>query len=189
MVKKEMRQKVIQQLNKLDQITYHKKSEEIFESIIQHNHFNNANTIGITISRYPEVDTKRLIEYAWQHGKTIVVPKCLTKTKEMDFREIQNFDQLETVYMDLQEPIEQETTSYTAKQIDLLIVPGVIFNREGYRIGFGGGYYDRYLAGFQGETISIAFHEQIEQDIPIELHDLPVETIITDLEIIHCQKE
>lgn len=171
-----------------DQTCYEYKNDEIFSSLIEQEAFKRAQTIGVTISRFPEVDTIRIIEYAWKMGKTIVVPKCLVSTKEMDFRRLDHFGQLETVYMDLREPIESETVSYTAHMIDLIIVPGVIFNREGYRIGFGGGYYDRYLASFTGETIALAFQEQIQQGIPIESHDLPVRTIITDQEVVDCQK-
>lgn len=65
-------------------------------------------------------------------------------------------------------------------EIDLLIVPGLIFSSEGYRIGFGGGYYDRFLKDFQGPTVSLAFGEQIRDDWQPENFDIPVAKIITD---------
>ena len=64
--------------------------------------------------------------------------------------------------------------------IDLLIVPGIAFDSEGFRMGFGGGYYDRFLQSFKGNTVSLAFQEQIVSNLPKEDHDIPVEKIITD---------
>ena len=74
---------------------------------------------------------------------------------------MQRFDQLESVYFGLLEPIEAETDFVAKDNIDLLIVPGIAFTEPGYRTGVGGGYYDRYLQHYQGRTVSLAFHEQI----------------------------
>lgn len=189
LIKKEMRNDIMSKLKKFDAVEYQDKNTRIMERLIHHPAFQRATTIGITISRFPEVDTEKIIEFAWQQSKTIVVPKCNAKTRQMDFRRIDHFQQLETVYMDLKEPIVEQTESYSHETIDLLIVPGVVFNRAGYRIGFGGGYYDRFLSCYQNRTISLAFSEQIQENLPIESHDLPVQTIITDLDIIDCQKE
>ena len=71
-----------------------------------------------------------------------------------------SYDNLETVYMDLLEPIIEETVSVAKNEIDLQIVPGVVFSDEGYRIGFGGGYYDRYIMDYKGATLSLAFECQ-----------------------------
>ena len=109
-----------------------------------------AANIGVTISRFPEVDTQPIIEAAWKWENKIAVPKCIRETKEMDFRLLTSFDELETVYMDLLEPIVEQTESMGKEEIDLQIVPGVVFSNEGYRIGFGGGYYDRYLKDYKG---------------------------------------
>ena len=98
----------------------------------------------------------------------------------MDFRLITSFDDLETVYMDLKEPIVSRTVSIDKGQIDLQIVPGVVYSDEGFRIGFGGGYYDRYLTDYEGDRVSLAFEIQTSQEVPIEEHDIPVNKIITE---------
>ena len=113
-------------------------------------------------------------------GKQIVIPKCLPKERKMDFRKLERFDQLESVYSGLLEPIESKTNLVEPSDIDLLIVPGIAFDSEGFRMGFGGGYYDRFLQSFKGNTVSLAFQEQIVSDLPKEDHDIPVEKIITD---------
>lgn len=172
--------------NDLNQEEYARLSRKIKDRIMQSNEFKNAEIIGVTISRYPEVDTRLLIEAAWSLGKQIAVPRCKRESREMDFRLLTSFDELETVYMDLLEPIITKTVSVSKGQIDLQIVPGVVFSSEGYRIGFGGGYYDKYMAEYAGETISLCFDSQIRYDVPIEQHDLPVGKIITENNSINC---
>ncbi|MGN7387833.1 5-formyltetrahydrofolate cyclo-ligase [Sporosarcina sp. SAFN-015] len=147
-----------------------------------------AQTIGVTISRFPEVDTIALIESAWSLGKRIAVPKCKPDTREMDFRLINSFDDLETIYMDLKEPVVERTISVDKHQIDLQIVPGVVFSDEGFRIGFGGGYYDRYLTNYNGNRISLALDIQTSKEVPIEEHDIPVNKIITEKRVIQCRE-
>lgn len=164
------------------------RSAAIMEKLIASKEYEIAQTIGITISRFPEVDTQILIEAAWKSGKQVAVPKCIPSTREMDFRIITSFEDLETVYMDLQEPAMDRTETIEKKQIDLQIVPGVAFSREGYRIGFGGGYYDRYLTDFPGTCISLAFNIQTGKTVPVEDHDIPVDMIITENELIQCRK-
>ena len=98
----------------------------------------------------------------------------------MDFRVLENFDQLETVYFSLLEPIESQTTLIDPQEIELLLVPGLAFTKAGFRLGVGGGYYDRFLEVNHVNTLSLAFHQQIVPEIPLEKHDLPVMKIITD---------
>ncbi|MFC5603552.1 5-formyltetrahydrofolate cyclo-ligase [Sporosarcina koreensis] len=164
------------------------KSAAILQSLSTCEEYASAQTIGVTVSRFPEVDTYPLIESAWKSGKRVAVPKCIPGTREMDFRLISSFDDLETVYMDLKEPVVARTISVDKGQIDLQIVPGVVFSDEGFRIGFGGGYYDRYLTDYSGDRVSLAFDEQTTQEVPIEEHDIPVNKIITENRVIQCRK-
>ncbi|MCM2531640.1 5-formyltetrahydrofolate cyclo-ligase [Neobacillus pocheonensis] len=143
-----------------------------------------AKVIGITVSKAPEVDTYQIIRKAWELGKQVVVPKCYPKEKKLSFRTLTKFSQLESVFYGLLEPIVVETNEVEPSQIDLLIVPGLAFTKKGYRIGFGGGYYDRFLKGFSGETISLAFTHQIVPNFDVEVHDIPVSKIITNHEVL-----
>lgn len=168
---------------------YIRKSECIRLRLLETVEFIKAETVAITISRQTEVQTRTIIEVCWTLGKNVVVPKCNPEQKTMDFRGITSFEQLETVYLDLQEPNPLTTDSLNKIEIDLLIVPGVVFTKEGYRIGYGGGYYDRYLETYTGETISIAFELQLVDQVPIESHDVPVGKIITEEREIQCNKQ
>jgi 5-formyltetrahydrofolate cyclo-ligase len=89
--------------------------------------------------------------------------------------------------MGLFEPITDETLSVKKNEIDLQIVPGLVFSDEGYRIGFGGGYYDRYMSDYNGATLSLAFVTQTSHKIPVEGHDIPVSKIITEVNEITCK--
>ncbi|WP_102345587.1 5-formyltetrahydrofolate cyclo-ligase [Bacillus sp. Marseille-P3661] len=161
-------------------------STQIANHLFNLKEWHEAKTVGITISREKEILTKPIIEEGWKEKKQMAVPKCHPKIKKMTFREITNFEQLEVVYYGLEEPIESITNPIMQENIDLLIIPGLAFDENGYRLGFGGGYYDRYLAGYNGMTIALAFKPQIVQKIPIEQHDLPVNLIITNEKVIQC---
>lgn len=180
MEKAVLRKSVIGQMSELTKSQHAQMSSAILEKLLVDPDFQKAETIGVTISRWPEVDTIPLIETCWRLGKRVAAPKCFAKDRTMDFRLFNRLDQLEVVYMDLQEPIEAETEAVGPESIDLLIVPGVVFTQSGYRIGFGGGYYDRYLSGFNGNTRSLAFNFQLAGELPIESHDIPVDGIITE---------
>ncbi|REB10021.1 5-formyltetrahydrofolate cyclo-ligase [Sporosarcina sp. BI001-red] len=168
---------------------YIEKSDCIRLRFLETAEFKEAKTVAITMSRPTEVETRRIIETCWIAGKNVVVPKCNTKDKTMDFRRITSFKQLETVYLDIQEPDPLLTPSVEEAEIDLVIVPGVVFTIEGYRIGYGGGYYDRYLESFSGATLSIAFELQLVDQVPRESHDLPVGKIITEEREIECNNQ
>ncbi|MBE1553750.1 5-formyltetrahydrofolate cyclo-ligase [Sporosarcina limicola] len=187
MEKKQFRNQLLAVMNKMNRTEHEKQSFDITNRFLASTEFREANTIGITISRFPEVDTRLLIEAAWKAGKRIAVPKCNAVTRDMDFRVITSYDSLETVYMDLLEPIVDETEAINKDNISLQIVPGVVFSSAGFRIGFGGGYYDRYMADFKGGALSLAFECQTNYIVPVENHDIPVEKIFTEQQVILCR--
>ena len=182
MIRNDMRQ----QLKRMDEETYFRRSRLILQRLLQEPSIIKGKTIAVTISGFPEVETREMIKALWELDKIVAVPKCEPKTREMDFYAITSFEQLETVYLNIAEPKVIETTYTPKEEIDVIIVPGVVFNEIGYRVGFGGGYYDRYLSAFNGEKLSIAFDEQIADAIPTEVHDIPVNIILTDKRRIHC---
>lgn len=188
MEKKILRNQVLQQLHQLSPSDHERLSAAIHRKVLASDEFKHAKTIGITLSRFPEVDTHRLIESAWQAGKRIAIPKCISTTRQMDFRLIESFVQTETVYMNLREPRVELTEAVTPQEIDLQIVPGVVYSLDGYRIGFGGGYYDRYLENYPNEAISLAFELQLHHTINRESHDLSVSAIYTEDRKIDCRK-
>lgn len=186
--KQKFRKHIREQLQLLDKLTFENLSYKIAQRLFLTEEWQQAKVIGVTVSIFPEVDTWQIIRMAWNQGKEIAVPRCVQINKDMKFRRIENFSDLEQTSSGLYEPKEDKTLHVRKEHIDLLIVPGVGFDRFGYRIGFGGGYYDRFLVGYLGKTLSLAFSRQIFDFIPTEHFDIPVQKIITDKTIIHCQK-
>lgn len=188
MDKKQLRKDVIATINQMPTSEYEQSSLAIADRLLKEPSIINGKTIAITISRKTEVDTENIIERLWALGKTVVVPKCHPADRSMTFHKIENFEQLEIVYMDLKEPIESQTEYIEANEIDIIIVPGVVYDRKGYRIGYGGGYYDRFLTQHTGVRISLAFQCQLIDCVPKESHDVPVHLIITEKERIDCTR-
>ena len=178
-VKKDLRKSMKAKLAELSLPEYEDLSYGVAQQLYQTDVWMEASTIAITVSKAPEVDTFQIIRKGWEQGKRMVVPKCEPKSRKLNFRELKRFSELETVYYGLLEPITTETESVSADEIDLVVVPGLAFSKGGYRLGFGGGYYDRFLANYQGNTVSLAFKDQIVPEVPVESHDIPVQKIVS----------
>lgn len=174
-----LRESVIAKLTSLTEEEKSTYEKAIMDQLVQSSLWKKAETIGMTVSHGIEWDTTPLIQKAWQQGKQVAVPKCEPSHKQMTFYKLTHFEQLETVYFNLREPKPSETIRIDKNTIDLLIVPGVVFNEEGYRIGFGGGYYDRFLADFKHHTLSLLHPYQLERHLPVEAHDIAVEHLLT----------
>lgn len=174
MTKKELRKSTKNQLKSLTD--KYAKENLIIEKLMQHQQFKNAQSIGITLSMEHEIDTRFIIRYAQLLGKTVFVPKCDYSEKQMYFTYYTSPDDMvkDSFGIDVMKHDDGNN-----EQPELLIVPGVRFNESGYRIGYGGGYYDKYLSTFEGHTISLVFEVQMG-DVIIEPHDIPVAYIITE---------
>lgn len=184
--KKVLRSELKERLSRLDQKVYQAKSSIIHTVLFQQPDWLKAETIGVTLSQFPEVDTFAIIQKGWEEGKRMVVPKCYPEQKKMIFYEITSFEQVEKGYFNLFEPLPEKTKAVQKEDIDLLIVPGLGYSKDGYRIGFGGGYYDRFLKDFKGITLSLAFREQLVDEVPAETHDIPVQKLISEEGVIIC---
>ncbi|SER17015.1 5-formyltetrahydrofolate cyclo-ligase [Gracilibacillus ureilyticus] len=180
MIRDEMKQLLQKHENK-NQTEY-----RIISNLINFNIWKNAKAVGITIARKTEWNTSSIIELAWDTGKKVGIPRCTPRTAEMVFYQVTSFDQLENVYLDLFEPDPQKCPEMEHCKIDVMIVPGLVFDLSGHRIGYGGGYYDRYLTKFQGIKIALAAEFQVIDHIHSEAHDIPVDYIVTETAIIDC---
>ncbi|EUJ31761.1 5-formyltetrahydrofolate cyclo-ligase [Listeria floridensis FSL S10-1187] len=178
MDKTELRKETLKRLESLEKKDHKEKSDQLASLLFQTEQWKRAHTIGITLSRYPEINTETIILKAWEAGKTTAIPETIYPGNKMQFRKYQKGDRLIRKKFDLLEP-NSEAELIPKKKLDLLIVPGVLFNSEGYRIGFGGGFYDRFLTDFSGDTISLLFSEQLSREIIPEAHDIPVKKLLS----------
>ena len=173
-MKKALRKQVLQELKSISKEEKEVMDAWLTEQLLQHPFYKEAQTIATYLSFPHEFQTLTFIEQAQKDGKEIVIPKTYPHGK-MDFI-LYEPEKLERNSFGLLEP-QGEFTILEPSQIDLIHVPGLAFNTSGYRIGYGGGYYDRYLEHFLGHTISTLYPCQI-QDFHPDPHDIPVEEVL-----------
>ncbi|WP_368504754.1 5-formyltetrahydrofolate cyclo-ligase [Alkalihalophilus sp. As8PL] len=176
--KEECRKMFKQSLKNLSDLAVKQQSNELTNQLVMQPYWIEATVIGLTISKEKEVDTTTLIQHAWADGKQVVVPKVKKGTREMSFYQIYSFDDLEDIFFGLKEPIQDRCKKIEKNVIDLVIVPGLGFDLQGFRMGYGGGFYDTYLEGFNGVTCALAFDCQVIRSIPIEDHDQQIDHLI-----------
>ncbi|MGR3741628.1 5-formyltetrahydrofolate cyclo-ligase [Companilactobacillus sp. DQM5] len=179
MEKKEFRKRQIQILNeffKTDE--YKKESEILYNKLFTNEKFLTAKSIGVTISMGFELDTNPIILKSLELNKEVYIPKTVTETKDMDFYQFNSYEELRKTKFGVLEPVGD-----TKKAIpDLLIVPGLAFiKKTNYRLGFGAGFYDRYLRKNNPETLSLVNSKQLYNfdNWGVEEFDIPVKKIIT----------
>ena len=175
-MKSELRKQVLQEMKALPREQKQFIDQALTERLLQHPFYQEAKVIASYLSFSHEFQTQELIEQALKDGKKVLIPKTYPKGR-MDFV-VYDSQQLVKTSFGLLEP-QGDLEVVDASQIDLIHVPGLSFTREGYRIGYGGGYYDRYLEHFTGHTLSTVYPCQIRDFIP-EDHDIPVQEVLID---------
>ena len=175
MKKKEIREQTKAKLEKLGVEVKKSKEAAIYQELFASTIWQDANFLGMTRSMPLELQTEPIIQRALQEGKRVALPKVISKG-EMVFIEITSGTIYEESRFGVMEP--QKGDIIGKKQLELLIVPGVAFRQDGYRIGFGGGFYDRYLADYTGKTCSLLFSEQLNQTWQPDNYDIPVEQLL-----------
>ncbi|SJZ94790.1 5-formyltetrahydrofolate cyclo-ligase [Pilibacter termitis] len=148
----------------------------LLEKLFQTSAWKNARSIGITISMPFELPTEKIITQAWQEGKIVAIPKT-RENGEMDFFVHTSKTTLEKTTFGVLEPVGAEMSK--KKEIDLMIVPHLAITKTGVRLGFGGGFYDRYLADFKNDTLALAYSFQVMQELPQEPFDIVIKTILS----------
>ncbi|WP_456278285.1 5-formyltetrahydrofolate cyclo-ligase [Bacillus sp. AK128] len=186
--KKELRLEIKSKLQSLSTYEFEQANKRIVEQFFNTESWKKSDSLGLTISRGREIETKTIIERAWAMGKKVAVPKCFPEEKRMSFYFITSNQQLEEVFFGLKEPIPSMTEPASEIDLDLLIVPGICYTKKGYRIGYGGGYYDRYLENYHNSTLSLLMECQLVPKIPIEPHDFSIQQMITEERIITCDE-
>lgn len=157
------------------------KSRDIINKLMRNENFQNAKVLALYKSFGAEVDTTELINYSINIEKTVVLPKV--EGDELKFYKVNSIDEkFIKSNFGVEEPLGDKNNFVDKTYIDLVIVPGLCFDKEKNRLGFGRGYYDRYLKNENFKTIGICFDEQILENeiLPITENDVKVKEIITD---------
>ena len=161
------------------------KSSEIVRRLTELPEIRGASTLMVFLNFGSEVVTDGLIEWSWNARKRIIVPFCHPQSKEMTPCLLGSFDELEVGHYGIREPRADHLRVVPPGEIDAVLVPAVAFDRRGYRVGYGGGYYDRFLPKVpRAARIGVVFACQIVPGVPIDRYDVQVERIMTEEGII-----
>lgn len=168
------------------------KSKRIISNFLRTDFYKKNNKIFIYVSYKNEVKTHDLIKKMLKDKKELYIPNPNPETKEMEAVLIKEFDDLTEGNYGILEPINSNF-KLEPYFLDLIIVPGLVFSHKGFRIGYGGGFYDRFLARAKTKNsdplkISFVYKEFIIDKIPTNQYDLPVDYIITEEKIINCKQ-
>jgi len=178
--KKYLREKIKSLRDNLSKEKINQLSEKIQKNLFELKEFKNSNTIMFFVNFGSEVNTLPMIKKALQIGKKIVLPVINKEKKEIFAVEISDINNLQPGTFGILEP-KDKTKIILEKNIDLIIVPGIIFDKTGNRIGYGGGYYDKWLKKFDiKKRIGLAFDFQVLDSIPYTETDQKVYKIITE---------
>lgn len=176
--KQELRKKIFLFRKGLSKEEYLKKSEIIINKIVSSKWYLESDTIISYVSVNNEVDTIELINRAFAAGKRVAVPKIIDK--EMQFYYISSLSELKKGYFNIPEPIDTSEICIPKSSGTLMIVPGVAFDKSNNRLGYGGGFYDKYLSRYSLYKMAICFKEQLFDEICSEYYDVKMDEIITD---------
>lgn len=174
--KKLIRREIFQRRKEASPDDLERWSLQIADQVFQTSFYKEAATVYTYVAYNQEVETRHIIERAWSDGKAVAVPRV--EGDVMNFYLIQSFEELEPSSMGIPEPI---TNIPAHDEQALMIMPGVAFTRTRDRIGYGGGFYDKYLEVHPGlKRLAVAFEFQFMEEVPVEPTDICPEMIITE---------
>jgi len=188
-MKRALKHEIFEKRRALSKDDVKEKSLKIRENLFSLEEFKKAKNILFYVSFKNEVGTHKMIkELIAKKEKTVIVPYVMGDNPILQLSELKNFDWLEVKTFGVLEPKELYIREFNHEKVDLVIVPGIVFDKQGHRIGYGHGYYDKFLKklGKNVKKIGLAFELQVVDEIPKEEHDVPVDCMVTEERVIGC---
>lgn len=187
-MKDAIRKQILEVRNRLPDDEVYRLSEKIFFNLKENCYFKNSTHVMIYLDFKNEVKTDFIINYCLEHGKKVHIPICIPETHELCISRITSLSELQTGHYGIREPITKYLRLSEISLIDLVLVPGVAFDSAGNRIGFGAGYYDRFMKRLRPDAVktALAYSFQVVDLIPRGKFDIPVDYIVTENGIICC---
>lgn len=176
--KKALRKAVQEKIRTFD-VTYCQKADKaIFQHVISLDAYQKAKTIFAYVGRDDEINTLPILQQAWHDGKRVGVPLCTGKGI-MEVREIYSLSDLQVGKYGIQEP-KPNMPLIQPRQIDIALIPCITCNTKGQRLGYGGGFYDRYLGKGKFLRVILCRSQVMVEHVPVEPHDLLMDVVITE---------
>ncbi len=186
LVKNRLRQNIKQMRFELDPAEKKLMDDAITDTFLSSTSYTHSNLVLTYVSTDIEVSTERIITTALQDGKRVACPRCVDGTREMNFYYIESLDELRPRTFGVREPEADESLLYDGTGRPICIVPGLSFDRWGYRLGYGKGYYDRFLSKYNGWTVGLCYSACVEYKLPHGRFDKPVDRLITEKYLRLC---
>jgi len=189
-MKSRLRKKVAAALSAIPAVEAAKRSDGACERAAGLEEFAAAAAVMIYLPIAAELDPTAIAHAAWAAGKTVLVPKVDWAKRRMDAVVLHSLD--EPMFSDrhgLRHPAAGAT--WPIEKIDLIFAPAMAYDRSGHRLGRGGGFYDRFLArdGLKATICGLGFSEQLLEAAPHGKHDVPVDIVVTDSEVLRCGRD
>ena len=157
---------------------------QIQNNLLGLDEYKTAKTILIYLSLDDEIKTDEIIKNALKSGKKVAVPYCRDKNGNMDFYIIGAVDNLKIGAFGIREPDINKCKRLDNFENSVIIVPALMFDKSGYRLGYGGGYYDRFLSRYSSASIGLCYDELLADEVPSDEFDKSVDIIITQSSVI-----
>jgi 5-formyltetrahydrofolate cyclo-ligase len=192
MKKDDIRKKILSLRDSLTEEEMESKSGLIQKRLFNLPEFKKARTVLFYVSTRNEVKTEKMIKSTLKQGKGVVIPISDVKGRKLILSELKDFDnELEIGTFNILEPKKEFFRPVSPEEIDFIIVPGIAFDKDGDRIGYGMGFYDKFLSSLKKRipTVGLAYEFQIVDDIPVHDKDVTVNKVITEKRIIGNAKK
>jgi len=179
-VKKELRQRLRAVMASIKPEELCARSAKACQLFAEQPEYQRAQVVQVYFSIASEADTMPLVLRAWQEGKRVVAPKVSWEQRRMLPIEISSVVDLSEAYMGIREPTQG--VPLPVSEIDLVVLPGLGFDKFGNRLGRGKGFYDRFLAhrDYRAVSCALAMEEQFVDAVPVGPHDMPIDMLVTD---------
>lgn len=183
MDKKILRKRLVEKRKGLDKTQKAKWDKSISEKITNSDYFKNAQQVLVFSSTDDEFDTSYIVKCCKAQSKDIFYPLCVDRNGNMIFLRVDSPEDLVVGMYGIKEP-KSTCEKYIQKENDLVIVPCLSTDKQKNRIGYGKGYYDRFLNDFNGVSVSPCYDTMLEDEIPTDKYDMQINIIVTDKEVI-----
>nr|NLJ03678.1 5-formyltetrahydrofolate cyclo-ligase [Bacillota bacterium] len=178
MSKNELRRELKRERGRVPKDLREQWNQAIFQHLSQHQVYAEAHNVMTYLSFGWEIDTWQIAEHSLSLGKEVYVPVVQSNPKGLVARRFTSREALSPAVFGILEP-GPEAPAADPEELDLILVPGLAFSPQGYRIGYGGGYYDRFLASTPAKTVGLVYQTFV-RDVPVDPWDRPVDFLATD---------
>lgn len=165
------------------------KSRAVGDGVLALPAYQEARQVLLYLSKGSEVDTWKVFARALAEGKEVYAPRCLDGEGTMGFFQVTSPQELLQGRFGLWEPDPRRCAPWRRREGALCLVPGIAFDRQGYRLGYGKGYYDRFLAVFSGTAAGLCFRELALERLPRGPQDRRVDVLVTEAGVLPIGKE